>query len=305
MSVLTAFVGRNLRLFFRDRLNVFFSLLGAIILFGLYTLFLGNLQTAGLVNSIPGATDAEVQAFVDSWMFAGIVLITTVTTGLGALAVLVDDDQSGRFRDFLVAPLRRGQLVLGYLLAAVIIAVVLSTFVLAVSVLYLGIVRGAWLPAPAIARSLGIVVLSCIAFTSFSALIASFVRTNGAFAGLATIVGTVLGFIAAAYIPIGVLPEGVATVVAALPFAQAGMLLRREFSDETLATMTADAPEAAAPLRLAYGLDLEIGGWPVPAWFVVLVLVVLTVVCTAAVRRPHPPPHPLSRSGEPAPRGGS
>ena len=37
-------VRRNLRLFFRDRLNVFFSLLGAIILFVLYTLFLGNLQ---------------------------------------------------------------------------------------------------------------------------------------------------------------------------------------------------------------------------------------------------------------------
>jgi multidrug/hemolysin transport system permease protein len=280
MSAVPAIVVRNLRLFFRDRLNVFFSLLGAIVLFGLYTLFLGNLQTAGLVNTIPGATTAEVEAFIDSWMFAGIVLITTVTTGLGGLAVLVDDDQSGRFRDFLVAPLRRGQLVLGYLLAAAVIAVVLSTAILVVSVLYLGFVRGVWLGPSAIARSLGIVVLSCIAFTSLSALIASFVRTNGAFSGLATIVGTVLGFIAAAYIPIGVLPDGVASVVAALPFAQAGMLLRREFSDATLSEMTADAPGAAEPLRLTYGLDLEIAGWAVPGWLVVLVLVTLTVVCT-------------------------
>ena len=74
MSVVIAVMGRNLRLFFRDRLNVFFSLLGAVILFALYTLFLGNLQTTGLAESLPGASEAEVQVFVDSWMFAGIVL---------------------------------------------------------------------------------------------------------------------------------------------------------------------------------------------------------------------------------------
>lgn len=286
MSVVLAIVRRNLQIFFRDRLNVFFSLLGAVILFGLYTLFLGNLQIADLADSLPGATTGEVQAFVDSWMFAGIVLITTVTTGLGGLAVLVDDDQSGRFRDFLVAPLRRGQLVLGYLLSAAAVAVILSVVVLILSVVYLGVLRGTWFSPAAIVRSLMIVVLSCVAFTAFSALIVSFVRTNGAFSGLATIVGTVLGFIAAAYIPIGAFPETVASVVAALPFAQAGMLLRREFSEGTLATITADAPGAEVPLRAFYGLDLTIGDWAVPAWFVIGVLVAITLVCTilSAVR---------------------
>lgn len=286
MSVVLAIVRRNLQIFFRDRLNVFFSLLGAVILFGLYTLFLGNLQIADLADSLPGATTGEVQAFVDSWMFAGIVLITTVTTGLGGLAVLVDDDQSGRFRDFLVAPLRRGQLVLGYLLSAAVVAVILSVVVLILSVVYLGVLRGTWLSPAAIVRSLMIVVLSCLAFTAFSALIVSFVRTNGAFSGLATIVGTVLGFIAAAYIPIGAFPDTVASVVAALPFAQAGMLLRREFSEGTLATITADAPGAEVPLRAFYGLDLTIGDWAVPAWFVIGVLVAIALVCTilSAVR---------------------
>lgn len=285
MNVVTAIVGRNLCLFFRDRLNVFFSLLGAVILFGLYTLFLGNLQTTDLAASLPGASTGEVQAFVDSWMFAGIVLITTVTTGLGGLSVLVDDDQSGRFRDFLVAPLRRGQLVLGYLLSAVLVAVLLSILVLAISILYLGVVRGSWMSVPAVLRSLAIVVLACVSFTALSALIVSFVRTNGAFSGLATIVGTILGFVAAAYIPIGVFPAGVASVVAALPFAQAGMLLRREFADDTLAQMTAGVPEASEPLRAVYGLDLTIGDWAVPSWFVVTVLAVVAVVCTALSAR--------------------
>ena len=76
MGVVNTIIGRNLRLFFRDRLNVFFSLLSAIILFALYTLFLGNLQTTGLQESFPDATTAEIKAFVDSWMFAGIVGMT-------------------------------------------------------------------------------------------------------------------------------------------------------------------------------------------------------------------------------------
>lgn len=286
MSVVLAIIRRNLRIFFRDRLNVFFSLLGAVILFGLYTLFLGNLQTTDLADSLPGATTDEVQAFVDSWMFAGIVLITTVTTGLGALSVLVEDDQSGRFRDFMVAPLRRGQLVLGYLLSAVFVAVILSLIVLAVSVVYLGLLRGVWLGPQELIRIVAVVILACVAFTALSALIVSFVRTSGAFSGLATIVGTVLGFIAAAYIPIGAFPEGVATAVAALPFAQAGMLLRREFAGDTLEVITADAPGADETLRAFYGMDLSVGDWAVPTWFVIAMLAAIAVVCTvlSAVR---------------------
>ena len=119
------------------------------------------------------------------------------------------------------------------------------------------------------------------AIPSVSALVVSFVRTSGAFSGLATIVGTILGFVAAAYIPIGAFPDTVATVVAALPFAQAGMLLRREFAGETLAVITEGAPGAEESVRAFYGLDLTISDWSVPAWFVGVLLLAIAVVCTA------------------------
>lgn len=281
MSAVLALTGRNLRIFFRDRMNVVFSLLGALILFALYALFLGNLQVEALAQSLPGAGSAQVQTFVDSWMFAGVVLITTVTSGLGALAAVVDDGQSGRFREFLVAPIRRAQLVAGYLLAAVTVAIALSAIVFVLSLAYLGLLRGAWLEADQVLRALGIVVMSCIAFTAFSALMVSFVRTSGAYSALATIVGTVLGFVAAAYLPMGALPSGVGSVVAALPFAQAGMLLRREYAAEALEGMTAQAPGARGELRSYFGLDLDVAGWVVPAWGVLASLVVLTAVCAA------------------------
>jgi multidrug/hemolysin transport system permease protein len=281
MSVVAAIVVRNLRLFFRDRLNVFFSLLGAIILFALYTLFLGNLQTEGLENSFPDAAPGAVKAFVDSWMFAGIVLITTITTGLGALSVLVDDAQSGRFRDFLVSPIRRGQIVLGYLIAAVAVALLMSLLVLVLSVLYLGVIDGMWLAPDALLRVTGIVVLCCAAFTALSALIVSGVRTAGAFSALATIVGTVLGFVAGAYIPVGSLPDSVGNVINALPFGQAGMMLRRDFTAESMSVMTGGIPEAEDALRQVYGIDAFVGDWLVPAGVAIVILGSLTILCTA------------------------
>ena len=272
---------RNLLIFFRDPLNVFFSLLGAIILFVLYALFLGSLQANGVAQSVPGVDPGLVQAFVDSWMFAGIVLITTVTTGLGAYSVLVDDRHQGRIRDFLVAPIRRWQLVVGYLISAAAISVVMSTLVLIVSVLYLGVLRGAWLDPMALLTTFGCMVLSCVAFTALFGFIATFVRTPGAFGGLASIVGSVLGFVAGASLPVGLLPKTVGDIINALPFAQAGALIREQFSGAALDRMTATLPGAAEGLRHYFGMDVLIGDWIMPPGIAIAVLVVILVVFTA------------------------
>lgn len=280
MRAVWSIVHRNLRLFFRDRMNVFFSLLGAIILFVLYTLFLARLQIDGLGETFPDASDEGIRAFVDSWMFAGIVMLTTITTGLGALASLVQDGESGRFRDFLVSPVRPWQLVLGYLAAAVLVSILMSMLVVVLSILYLGIVDEFWLGGDTIARIVGITVLCCVGFTALSAFVVSFIRTSAAFSGLATVIGTVLGFVAGAYIPVGSLPDAVATGINALPFAQSAMLLRREFTEETLAPMVGDNARAAEGVREFYGIDALISDYLVRPELAFGVLVAMAVVFT-------------------------
>ena len=277
MSIIVGLVSRNLRLFFRDRLNVFFSLLSGLILFLLYTLFLARLQVDGLAATLPGATNDQIEAFIDSWMLSGIVLLTTVTSGVGALSCLVEDRASGRFADFLVAPIRRTHLVLGYLLSSIAVSIIMSSVILVITVVYLGIVRGVWLPAGAIAASVGAMVLCCAAFTAVAAFTASFLRTTGAYSAFATVLGTVLGFVAGAYIPVGSLPEGVASTINALPFAQGAMLLRRPFTEETLATVTAGNAQASADLREFYGIDLFVGSAQVPVWLAIGVLALVAI----------------------------
>lgn len=280
MSIVFSIMGRNLRLFFRDRLNVFFSLLGALIVFLLYALFLSNLQTSSLVASFPQADESDVRGFVDSWMFGGIVAMTSITTSLGGLAVFVEDAATGRFRDFLVSPIRREQLVLGYLLSTVIVALIMTTIVLGVSLAYLFFIDGVVLGVAEILRLLAWIVLSCVAFSALWAFIASLVRTTGAFSALSTIVGTVIGFLAGAFIAVGLFPEIVRNVVNALPFAQSAMLMRQEFTAETLPTLVGGQPEAIDAISVYFGITGFVGDWEVTVPVIVTILVACAVVFT-------------------------
>lgn len=280
MSVVFSITGRNLKLFFRDRLNVFFSLLGALIVFLLYALFLSNLQTSSITGAFPQADAADVRGFVDSWMFGGIVAMTSITTSLGALGVFVEDAATGRFRDFMVSPIRREQLVLGYLLATVAVALIMTTIVLGVSLAYLFFVDGVVIGLPEILRTLGWIVLSCVAFAALWAFVASFVRTTGAFSGLATVVGTVIGFLAGAFIAVGLFPEIVRNIVNALPFAQSAMLMRGELTADTLSTLVGGQQEAIDALSAYYGITAFVGDWEVTIPVVVAILAGCAVVFT-------------------------
>jgi len=281
MGVVFAIMGRNLRLFFRDRLNVFFSLLGALIVFLLYSLFLSNLQTTSIVAAFPQARVGDVRGFVDSWMFGGIVAMTSITTSLGALGVFVDDAATGRFRDFLVSPIRRGQLVLGYLLATVVVALIMTTIVLGVSLAYLYLVDGVVIGVLAILRTLGWIVLCCIAFAALWAFVTSFVRTTGAFSALSTIVGTVVGFLAGAYIAVGLFPAVVRNIVNALPFAQSAMLMRRELTADTLSALVGGDQHAIDFLSPYYGITAFVGDWEVTVPVIAAILAACAVVFAA------------------------
>lgn len=281
MRVITAITGRNLRLYVRDPLNVFFSLLGALIVLLLYVFFLGSLQESSISDAIPGADPALISGFVDSWMFGGILALTTMTASLGALGVFVEDAESGRFRDFLVSPVRRWQLVLGYLASAFIIGMAITLVVLVFALVYLRLATAVVLPAGAVARTVGWIALSTAALTALWAFVVSFLRSIGAFSALSTIVGTVAGFVAGAYLALGLFPDTVREVVSALPFAQSAMLIRTEFSGHPLSALVGGQEQAIAELSVMYGLNLEVGSWTIPSWFAALMLAAMAVIFTA------------------------
>lgn len=259
MSGVIQLADRNLRLYARDRLGVFFSLLGPIVLLGLYGLFLGRLQTDGLTQTLPAADPDDIQTFVTAWVFAGVVMITTLTTGLSAVGAFVEDRESGRFADFRVTPLSRMQLVGGYLLAAFVVAVVLSTVVLVIGQVWLLLTAGLFLGWVNLALALGWIALSSACFAALSGFLAGFLGTSGAFTALSTVMGTVIGFLAGAYLPPGLLPAAVLNAMNPLPFSQAAMLIRQPFTERALDAMTGGEPHAIDAMTEYYGMRLFVG----------------------------------------------
>jgi len=230
-----AFAVRNLKLYFRDRASVFFSLLAVLITLGLYIGFLANTLTSGL--DMPGA-----RFLMDSWMMAGLLAVTTVTTTLGAAGVLVDDRAKGIAKDFHCAPLQRSTIVGGYLLSSVAVGVLmtLAAFVLAeVCIVANG---GRLLPLAGALKALGLIVLSTAASGALVSFLVSFLRTLNAFGVASTIIGTLSGFLMGIYVPVGLLPQGVQAVIRIFPMSHAAVLLRQVFLEVPLAEAFQAAP---------------------------------------------------------------
>ncbi|RLP77769.1 ABC transporter permease [Mycetocola tolaasinivorans] len=258
MSTILTLTRRNLRLFFRDRMRVFFSLLSALILVGLYVFFLGAQVTSAVTAQLPGAPAEDADRFIRAWVFAGVIMITSLTASLGAMAVFVDDRVAHRFDDFLVAPPRRGSLTVGYLLAAFIVAALLSLLLLVAAQAYLALTGGG-MDAGEFVAAAGITVLCCLTFAALSAFVSTFIGSSGAFAALSTIVGTAVGFLAGAYVPMGTLPASVANVLNALPFAQAASLVRGPLTAASLDTLDAALPGSGASLGEYFGVSATVG----------------------------------------------
>ena len=281
MRTIALLTGRNLRIFFRDRSGVFFSLLSALLLFGLYALFLGNLQVTSLTKQLPSAHPDDIQWFVNVWVFAGITMITTVTTGLASLGVFVDDRGSGRFSDFVVAPLRRWQLIVGYVVSSFIVSMIMTLIVVLAGQLYLLTQGNELLPTAQLAQLIGYIVLSSAAFAALSSFVATFLKSTGAFAALSTVTGTLIGFLAGAYIPAGALPTGVVNIMNSLPFSQSAMLIRRPYTSNALDAIIGGQTQTSDAIQEFYGITAHVGNTEITASIAITVLLLVFLMFTA------------------------
>ncbi len=279
--MIATLTNRHLRIYFRDRMGVFFSFLSPLILIALYKLFLGNLQVENLTENWPTANGSDVRHFVDAWVFAGTVMITTLTTGLAAMNVFVDDRASGRSGDFLVSPIRRRDLIFGYMLTSFLISSSMSLVVLAITQIYTAATGAPIMHLSAIALCIGYVLVMCATFAAISSVVVTFVSSNGAFSSLSTIVGTFAGFLAMAYIPTEGLPAGVVRVLNWLPFAQAAKLVRGPLTERSLVALTSGQPRADSIIREDYGISIALAGHQVSSLGIVGILAVIAIVFSA------------------------
>jgi len=275
MDTTASLISRNLKLFFRDRASVFFSLLSVIIIIALYGGFLGNWQVKSLEESagmkVPGAA-----WLINAWILAGILAVSTVTVSLGAYGTMVEDVYRGQIKDFFVSPIKRSQLVAGYMVSSALVSVIMNLIAFVISEGYIVLNGGRLLAPLQMLETLGILLLCIFSFSSLVCFVASYVKSQRAFGTLSTIVGTMIGFVTGIYIPVGILPDAIVTVMKLIPFSYGAVWLRQIFTAAPMEQVFGSVPPSLGDLgkRYAdmYGINLYFGGTPVEPWMMALII---------------------------------
>jgi len=260
MKIILALSKRNLRLFVRDKALVFFSLLSVFIILGLYVLFLGEIQVNNIKQSI-GMDIPEIDALVYAWMLPGLIAVASMTLSLGNMGRLVDDAQAENLNDFLVSPLKRWQLILSYLLSSVTITSVISVLMFALSIVIVKLKGGPWLNIEQILQSLGVMILLIVSSALLSLYIASWVKTQNTYGVVNSMVGTFIGFVTGAYMPMGIMPLFVQNMFNILPVSLGASMLRQIYLGPIMDKVFAQAPiEMVNEYRYFQGIDLKVFG---------------------------------------------
>ena len=219
-----ALLKRNFILYFRNRSGVFFSLLGALISFLLYIIFLQkNLTDAW--SQLPDNTN-----LLNNWLMGGTLAVTGITTSFTALTQMVQDRENQVDQDLFLTDLGSWGLQVSYLISSIAISFVMQVFMFVVMGLY-------FKESPVISHLPEIaliMLLSSLLSSLINILLIYRFQSVDSLGKLATIVGTASGFLVGTYVPIGVLPDFAQIIMKCTPATYIASLYRQILMKEQL-----------------------------------------------------------------------
>ncbi len=277
-----AFAKRNLKLYFRDKSAVFFSLLAVIISIGLYVLFLGDVYTKEISGN-DGMT-GYAREIMDNWVMAGTIAAAGITVSLGVLGTVIEDRARKITKDFYVSPMKRSAMTVGYIICAYVVSVFMTMFTFLLSQIYMKWNGGSFLAAERIPKLLGVLLITDFAATGMMAFFVSLFQSSlQAYSSASTVVGTLVGFIMGIYLPIGMYPSFVQWIIKCFPISHGAVLLRKIMMEEVMErAFTGVPPEIAEEilkqLESHFGVTYYFGDTVISEGVSVLVLLVTGTV---------------------------
>lgn len=266
---------RNLMVVLRDKANLLISAASAAVILGLYALFIRKFMLEAIVEY--GIHSVYNGQFVDSLMLSALIIVIGATAGLGTVALYIRDKESGTVRDFLVTPVGKWRIFLGYLFTASLFSMTLMVMVMAVSV---GILKGKYgviYSLEVLGTCLAVFVVSAVLSNLLLFSAACFLKTSTSFSAFGNLYGVVIGFLTGVYIPYGYYPENIQKGVSFFPMAQTTCMMRELMTEPVMRQLEAQYPaEALEKIRQIFGVEIYVwtGGDTMEARFDLLILMI-------------------------------
>ena len=189
MKTILLLTGRNIRIYFKDKVTFFTSLITPVILLILYVTFLRSVYVDSMLAGLPAGFDVPeklLNGFTGGWLVSSILGVSAVTVAFCSNNIMAMDKVTKRINDFYVTPVKRGQLAVGYYVANFLTTLLVCLIALAVSFLFL--CKTGWYLTVADIPYILLDVLGCVFFgTSLAALVEQFVSTQGGISAVSTV----------------------------------------------------------------------------------------------------------------------
>ncbi|MBQ7067061.1 MAG: ABC transporter permease [Lachnospiraceae bacterium] len=262
-------VKRNSLMYLRDKSSVFFSMLSMLIVLGLMVVFLGNMNRDNVVNLLSEYgedrnTDIDMENaehLIEMWTVAGILVVNAVMVTLTVIGTRIQDEEKKRLQSFYVAPVKPVKIALGYIFSALFIGTIMCILTLAVAEAYIFFKGGSILNLKETLTVIGLILLNVFLYSCILFFVGMFVKSDSAWSGFGTVIGTLVGFVGGIYLPVGFLPEKVQNVLKALPVLHGNAMMRDIFTKRALEETFAGIPkEVVTEYKNYMGITVEVGG---------------------------------------------
>lgn len=278
---------RNMLVFLRDYTAVFFSFLSMLIVLALMVIFLGSMNSENLVYmlaQVGGERDtaqdkANAEYLIQMWTLAGILVVNAVSVTLTVVGGMVEDEAKNKLASFYVSPVKRIQIALGYIGSAWMVGVMMCVLTLVLGEVYMVLNGHPLLAATDLLKLFGMIALNVFVYAAIGYVLALCVHSTSGWSGLLTVVGTLVGFLGGVYLPMSMLPEGVAEVLKCLPILHGASMMREVCTKDAIAETFAGLPEVAGEqFREQMGISILMNGEQVTLQNQILFLVLCGII---------------------------
>ena len=287
MLALGVLVKRNIKLYLKDKMTVFFSVLAPIIILLLYVLFLGKIQVDSIMGVLAdygigdALTETDIAGLINNWMIAGLMGVSCITVCINTNMVMLRDKASGNINDMLSSPVKRWVIFLSYIISCFLITLAICLIVLILAIIYLACTGGLMLSFVSFLAILGITIISTLSAAFFMVLICSFIKTPSALAALNGILSTAIGFLIGAYLPFSMLPPAMQYIACFIPGTYSVGLFKEYFLQGYLSNLAGKLPADGQIMELLeknYSLSLDFFGIEVTTSWMTMVLIISIIV---------------------------
>ncbi|MDE7164966.1 MAG: ABC transporter permease [Clostridiales bacterium] len=234
-------IKRNVKLFLKDKGMVLTSLITPIILLVLFATFLANIYHDSFLEHLPEGVEVSsdiISGFVGGELCSSLIAVSCVTVAFCANFLMVQDKVCGSRRDLLMTPVRRSTLALGYYVSTVISTLIICLIATALCFIYLACV-GWFLSFADVMLVISDVIILTLFGTILSAIVNSFLTSQGQISAVGILVSAGYGFICGAYMPLSQFGTGLRNAIMCLPGTYGTSLVRNHFMSGVLEELSA------------------------------------------------------------------